>query len=159
MCMKIKQVSYYQLRSLWTISKLISSCGYDMYNKYGLKHWYNSEIKTFLIILYKLCTTHQRIFIVLQDKNTVATFQTEKRGHNYYFSKLAVLPRVSGNGIGGECINVLTKQAKELGCEYLTCEVYEKSLHALKFYLNKGFVQDGVKKTRKYVEYKLIKRI
>ena len=46
----IKKIRLYNLVSLWGITKILKTCGDDMYSKYGLKHWKNGYLKTLLIV-------------------------------------------------------------------------------------------------------------
>lgn len=157
--MELRQVAIYDLRNLWKVSKVISLCGYDMYEKYGLSHWLNSTTKTFLIVLYTILKNRRKVYSVIQDNNLIATYQASKVGNSFKFGKFAVLPKMSGKGVGNECIRIMTQQALRLDCTFLECEVFDKSSHALHFYLKRGFSINGKCNTLKYSEIKLIKQI
>lgn len=157
--MELKQVDIFNLRTLWKVSEIIRQCGNDMFEKYGLKHWLNSKIKTFLIVLYVATKERRKIYSVSKHNDIIATYQACKVGNSYKFGKFAVSPTMNGMGVGSECIQIMTLQALKFGCSFLECEVYCKSEHALNFYLKRGFRRNGEINTLKYKELKLIKDI
>lgn len=157
--MELKQVALYDIRNLWKVSKIISQCGLDMYNKYALRHWLNSTVKTFLIVIYTSLRDKRKVYSLQQDNILIATYQASKVGKSFKFGKFAVSPKMSGKGIGSECIHIMTQQALQLNCSFLECEVFDRSDHAIHFYLNRGFLKNGECNTLKYSEIKLIKQI
>lgn len=148
---KLKKIQFYNLRAVYNITKILHSCGKDMANKYGLQHWNNSWIKSWIIVL--LCLHKNEVYLVNDKKqNAVATFQTRRVGDEYFFEKLAVMPNVSGGGIGTFCVNSIEKSAKSFKCKKVRMEVYDKSNHAINFYKKRGYRVKEQKNTRKYTE-------
>ena len=90
----VQKLHKYELNHFLSVAKILNRCGKDMAEKYGLHHWDNSMIKSCIIVL--LCAMKNKIYLVLDGKKTVATFQTKKIGGVLFFEKLAVIPEVSG---------------------------------------------------------------
>lgn len=100
------------------------------------------------------------VYVVCDDDGiTVATFQIKIINKEINFQKLAVNPNVASKGIGTYCINKMIDFAIQNKIDVLTCEVYEQSKHAIKFYDKLGLVQIGEVKTRKHKELVLKKLI
>lgn len=155
---QVKRIFLFNLISLFRISAVVYACGKDMNKKYGLKHWNNSRIKTFLITCYVVLKN--RTYVVYGDCNkVVATFSVARRDDALYFSKLAVFPAFAGTGIGSFCLSQIKNIAKSQNFEKLRCDVYEKSEHAVSFYFKHGFYLVGRKHTRKYDEMILEKQV
>ena len=158
MLYSVKKVRIYNIKLLLYISKIIKKCGDDMYNKYQLKHWKNSFFKTFLIVIYT--SLKNSTYCVFDKKNiAIATYQVKILSDTLHFSKLAVLPTISGNGIGSFCLNEIESFAKKKELHYLECEVYVMNHHAYSFYLNRGFKECNKIETFRYKEVVLKKRI
>lgn len=152
-------ISAYSIPNILKISRIICSCGEDMYQRYGLSHWNNSLFKTFLIVYYTILIKHTTLWAIYNNETIIATFQTKREGDYLNFCKFAVDPRQAGQGVGSRCLGIMEEIAGEIGLRGLTCEVFDKSTHALYFYLNRGFVKNGSISTMKYTELKLVKRI
>ncbi len=148
---------------LWSVGKLLHvadilyKCGKNMAEKYGLHHWDNSRIKTWVIVL--MCAMKNEIWLVFDGKDAVATFQVKKTDGALLFQKLAISPDFAGKGIGSFCLNEIERQGRESGCTELRCEVYDKSEHAIRFYEHKGYSVYGTVETRKYNELRMKKKI
>lgn len=154
---KVKRVRLFNFIALKKISNVLHSCGKDMYQKHGLKHWDNSRFKNAIIVL--MCSLRNDLYLVLDDNgNQIATFQTKKSNVNMRFMKLATLPEYAGNGVGTFCLSYIEKLASESNCEYICCEVYDQSRHAIEFYKKRGFELCGEITTLKYKELKMRKR-
>ena len=151
----VKRVKIWDISNLHKIVKILYKCGKDMANEKDLHHWDNSMIKTWAIVF--LCALKNCVYLVLFDKIPVATFQTRRLGNALLFQKLATLPSFSGRGIGAFCLNEIEQLAKDLHCDEVVCEVYDKSEHAITFYENRGYVVYGETSTIKYKELKLRK--
>ena len=126
--------------------------------KYDLHHWDNSSFKNFVIIM--LCEMKNDVFLVIENKNPVATFQVrvdEVDDLNLHFEKLACSPRSSGKGIGSYCMNYMEEMARNKKCKKVCLEVYSSSKHAIEFYKHRGYVVSGEIKTLKYNELKMEK--
>ena len=143
--------------SLRKAARILKDCGDDMYNKNGLAHWKNSYFKTLLITIY--LSLRNKVWLITENSEGVATFQTRITGDSLHFSKLAVRPSFAGQGIGSVCLECMENIARENDVYKLTCEVYDKSEHARSFYEKRGFVENGSIQTLKYSEIKLEKRL
>ena len=153
---KVYKVTCLNLISLFLIGKILYFSGKKMKNKYGLTHWDNGVIKTILIVLY--CSLRNEVYLVNDDKDSIATFQIKQKGDLLYFYKLATAPDFQGSGVGSFCLRYIEMIAGERDCESVRCDVLKDSEHALRFYLNRGYVIYDEKKTLKYQEYLLEKR-
>ncbi len=148
-CNKVKKLD---LITYHKISKILIACGKDMSQKYCLHHWDNSYLKTFLVVCY--LSLKNDVWIVKNvDKNIVATFQTNKTAQGFHFGKLATDPAFSGKGIGSFCMNTIESLAQQAGCSKVYMEVYDKSKHAIDFYLHRGYEKCGETESLKYKEY------
>lgn len=155
---RIRKVSFLNISAMLTISGILYDCGKDMANNYGLHHWENGKRKSFLVAIYSSLRSSTYL-VEDNNKNCVATFQTKKIEDSLHFGKLATRPEYSGKGIGSFCMNAIEQQARKSGCKKVCMEVYDKSRHALDFYIRKGYEQCGEVKTLKYSEIKMQKGI
>lgn len=155
--LSVHKISPLNLPAFWETAKILSDCGDDMYQKYNISHWKNSVLKSFLIVIYSMVRYTRKVMGVYDGDTMIGTYQISKVNDSLCFGKLAISPSCSGQGFGTYCIEQMTKQAIECGCKKLQCEVYIHSQHALDFYLHKGFVEEGICKTLKYTEIKLVK--
>ncbi len=153
----IKRLRVWNIGGLLKVADILYKCGKDMCNRFKLNHWNNSHFKNWIIVL--LCVLKNKIYLVYKENIPVATFQTRKVNSSFLFQKLATLPNYSGEGIGGFCLNIIEKKAKEKNCTEVVCEVYDKSEQAIKFYQHKGYQIYGTTDTLKYKELKLKKII
>lgn len=148
--LKIERIFPWNIKKSLLSARILNQCGKDMAQKYDLHHWDNSMIKSCVIM--GLCLLKNHVYIVLEGKNPVATFQIKKGGSTLFFEKLAVNPEVSGRGFGSYCMRQIEKMAKKLDCEKIQMEVYSQSRHAIEFYQKKGYKQVGKTDTRKYTD-------
>lgn len=148
--LKLKRVPIYELKNLLYVARILNLCGKDMAKKYNLHHWDNPMIKSCIIVL--LCMLKNQIYLVLDNKNPVATFQVKKLDDALFFEKLAVIPEASGKGYGSYCMKLIEKQAKQIGFHKMRMEVYDKSKHAIEFYEHKGYSKVGETGTLKYID-------
>ncbi len=153
----IKKIGLFNFLGLLKVSDILYRCGKDMAEKYDLHHWDNSHFKNLIIV--GLCALKNDIYLVFDNKNAVATFQTRKVNESYLFQKLATSPEFSGSGIGSFCLNEIEKMGREKNCSEIICEVYDKSEHAKTFYEHKGYSAYGSTETLKYKELKLRKEL
>ncbi len=153
------KISTISLLKIYSVARILTDCGRDMYVKYRLRHWNNSIIKNILILYYTILVKHKTIWGVYNKEKIIGTFQTKKEGQFLNFSKFAVLPTISGNGIGGKCIEQMENIAQEQKLVGLSCEVFDQSDKALTFYLNRGFIKTGTINTLKYTEITLKKTL
>ena len=153
----VQKLHKYELNHFLSVAKILNRCGKDMAEKYGLHHWDNSMIKSCIIVL--LCAMKNKIYLVLDGKKKIATFQTKKIGGVLFFEKLAVIPEVSGKGYGSQCLKLIESQAKELGCHQVCMEVYDQSEHAINFYTHKGYTRVGETGTLRYTNLVMEKKL
>lgn len=153
----ICKIGVLNIASLLKVARILHKCGKDMAAKYNLHHWDNSNLKNWIIIV--LCVLRNNVYLVYDNKTPVATFQTRKIGKSFLFMKLATSPDYAGRGVGTFCLNEIERLGKNEGCQDIICEVYDKSENAIRFYLNRGYVEYGTVDTLKYRELKLKKEI
>lgn len=155
---QLYSVSLFDIKRLSSIAKIFFQCGKDMANRYNLHHWDNSMIKSFAIALY--CALKNEVYIVtdLTDK-VIATFQIKKKDDYLFFEKLAVDPSFSNKGVGTFCLQTIERLSKDKGIKSIRMDVYDKSQHAIDFYLHKGFIVVGKENTLKYTNLIMEKRI
>jgi len=143
-------VSAFSFSRLVQVERILYECGKNMAENEGLHHWDNSHLKNAFIMC--LCLFRNEVFLVLDDGNPAATFQTKVTGDKMTFSKFAVRPDSSMRGIGSFCMHAIEQMAVNEGCRSVCCEVYDKSSKALAFYEHKGYKTVGRKSTVKYIE-------
>ncbi len=132
------------------MSTILGRCGKDMAKKYDLHHWDNPFIKNLAIVA--LCVVENQIWLVYDQKQAVATFQTKKTSQGFFAKKLGTEPEYSGRGIGTFCMQAIESMAQRAGCNRVYFEVYDKSQHAIDFYKRRGYTVCGQVCTRKYRE-------
>lgn len=148
--LKIKKVPPYHIKKLVDISKILNACGKDMSMKYDLNHWNNPLIKSFIIVC--LCALKNKMYLVLEGKKPVATYQIRALDRALFFEKLAVLPCAAGKGYGGYCMKQIEKEATLLGLKKVKMEVYDKSENAIGFYIHQGYKKMAENRTLKYTD-------
>lgn len=148
--MKIKRVHIYEVKKALTVAQILYRCGKDMANRYSLHHWDNPMIKSCVIVF--LCLLKNQIYLVMDSGNAIATFQLKKLEDTLFFEKLAVIPEEAGKGYGSYCMKLIEAKAKKMGCGKVRMEVYDKSKHAIAFYMCKGYSQVGEIDTIKYTD-------
>lgn len=152
---RVQKVHLFHLAGQCKVNTILFDCGKDMAMRYNLHHWDNSRFKNFIIVT--LCELKNTVYLVTENGNPVATFQTKQTGKTMRFEKLACSPKLSGKGIGSYCMNYIEELANAAGCEKICMEVYAQSQHALDFYLHRGYKVCGETKTLKYSEVKMEK--
>jgi len=149
----VKQVSIFTVSRLLEVERILYASGKHMAAREGLHHWDNSHFKTLIIVI--LCMLKNKVFIVYEDKNAVATFQTQITGDILVPEKLAIFPACLGRGLGSFCWERIEREAKAAGCRLVRSYVYEKNKNAVLFHTHKGYSIVGKKKTLKYTELKM----
>ena len=153
-----KKIAFWNVLGLYRVSAILHQAGKDMAKKYDLHHWDNSQFKNAIILL--LCLLKNKIYLVYDQNNqAVATFQVKKQNDSFRFQKLATLPSFAGKGVGSYCLHTIEEMAKDVGCEWVALEVYDKSRHAIAFYRNRGYTVCGETSTLKYTELKMRKKL
>lgn len=157
------------------IYEIIKNCGEEMYRKYGLTHW----SKPYPIEAILDDCVKREVFIAkdLDANSCVHTFQLEFINPNLIYSfyekkeneekeiiiarivKFATHPKFAGKGIGKLSIEFIEKYCRNKGISKICLDVYEKSINAIQFYKNRGFVIRGKKPTRHFMVYLMEKQI
>lgn len=153
----VKRVHIYDIKNIFTVANILNRCGKDMADKYGLHHWDNPMMKSYIIVV--LCLLKNHIYLVYDEQKAIATFQLRKLDEILFFEKLAVSPEVSGKGYGSCCMKLIESKAVKLGCKKIQMEVYDQSEHAINFYLNKGYSKVGETGTLKYTDLVMEKTV
>lgn len=152
-----RRIKIWNIAGLWNVVNILYMCGKDMAKRYGLHHWDNAYIKTWMI--FGVCILKNQIYLVLDGKIPVATFQVRKIRQSYLFQKLATAPQFAGKGIGTFCMQEIEQLARSENCAEIICEVYDKSEHAKRFYKHQGYAVYDQTETLKYKELKLRKQL
>lgn len=147
---KVKKISIFNLVGQFKVNNILFDCGKDMAAKYNLHHWDNSHFKNLIIVI--LCEIKNNVYLVEENGNPVATFQTKIADNSLHFEKLACSPKYTGKGIGTFCMSYIEEIANKTNCKKVHLEVYSPSQHAIDFYLHRGYKICGEMKTRKYKE-------
>lgn len=133
---------------------ILKECGEDMYKNQLLEHWLNpyplSKIKEDII--------SKRLFLVKLNQEFIGTFSLDKNSSKFfddnknyiYLSKFAILPNQSGRGIGSRCLNYIETIAKNENYKGIRLDVYDKSKHAINFYMRNGFKELFLAKTTNF---------
>ena len=152
---KLKIVEFWRILK---IEQILYSCGKKMMHDFGLQHWDNTHFKIFAILC--LTAIKNRIYYSCDhDGNYVATFQVRITGTECCFEKLATAPEFEGKGVGTYCLQQIENLALQKGCLRVSCEVYDKSLHAIRFYEKRGYSVCGERATRKYTVLQMQKKL
>lgn len=150
-------------KGILEIYEIIKACGEHMYQEYGLVHW-----KTpYPIESIKKDSEQKEVYLV-KDTNTgkyVHTFQLEFRNRWFenskkhddekklkiaFINKFATHPKVSGKGVGKLSMQYIENYCRKNGVSKLCLDVYDKSKHAIQFYINRGFIIVGSKPTKHF---------
>ena len=154
----VHKVNPYDIVGLYRVEQILHRCGENMAIKHGLQHWNNSHFKNAVVMA--LCIMKNKVYLVYNnDHNAIATFQIRKGGTELHFQKLATDPVFSGKGVGSFCLEYIERVALAEGCDKVCLEVYDKSKHAIGFYINRGYWVCGSVNTLKYTELKMEKYI
>lgn len=152
--------NYNDIESIHNNLKL---CSEDMYNKHGLEHWIpvyqNERIKEDI--------DNKQVYVVECNNKIVGNFiLTDKinslwktDNNAIYLSKLAVIPRYSGKGIGKSCMKFIEENAKNQGYRNVRFDVYDKSVNTIAFYKKLDYVVVDTANTRRFKVLLMEKRI
>lgn len=132
--------------SVQKIFSILSDCGTDMYEKQGLEHWLNPYSTENI----KKDCDDKNVYLVYIDNQAVATFMIKVDNGGALITKFAVSPEFAGRKIGSKCIEFINDWCKESGIQRIHLDVYDKSLVAIKFYKNNGFVVYDSAPTRRF---------
>ena len=154
----VAKLRFVNIDKFLKIAKILYNCGKKMRYEFDLRHWDNSYLKMLAI----LCLTGMKndiYYVCDQDDNCVATFQIKITGTDCCFEKLATAPIFAGKGIGTYCLEKIESMALRAGCQWCCCEVYDKSLQAIRFYEARGYTAFGERATRKYTVLQMRKSL
>ena len=144
-------------KSIDVIFRILRKCGYNLAKK-GLFHWIPSYSRR---AIKKDCET-KTVVLVHDDevKEYTSTFQmyVNKEG-NLYVRKIATLPQFEGRGIGGRNLRFMEDFARQNGCKKICLDVYIRSKGAIGFYRHHGFVEIGEKRSIRFKELIMEKRL
>lgn len=139
------------------VFRILRKCGYNMVKKF-LFHWIPSYSRK------KIRRDCERYVVVLvHDENFddyTSTFQmyVNKEG-NLYVRKIATLPKYEGKGIGRNNLRYMESFAQQQGCPKICLDVYVRSKGAIGFYRHNGFYEVGTKRSIRFKELVMEKRI
>lgn len=154
---RLKKLRKMDVSGLWSVARILNTCGKDMAKKYDLHHWDNPFIKSLVIV--GICAVKNSVYLLFDENKPVATFMTKRNGDSLYFEKLGTLPIEAGKGIGTYCMKKIEELAKVKECKKVVMEVYEPSQHAISFYEHKGYKRTKMTNTLKYKAIIMEKRI
>lgn len=139
------------------IYRILRRCSLNMALK-GLFHWIPFYSKR---AIRKDCAN--KVVILVWDKflnNYTSTFQMYKTNDgNLYVRKIATLPCYEGQGIGKRNLLYMEQYAKDMECPKICLDVYEKSKGAIAFYENFGFKMVRTKRSIRFKELVMEKKI
>lgn len=141
-----KRVGIEDEHDIIDIYNILKECGEDMFQNHGLVHWRSpypiDEIKKDVV--------NKAVYTVSVNAQSVATFQLTVMNKIGYVSKVAVRPPFSGRGIGKKCLDFIFELCKYMQLIKISLDVYDKSLSAISFYHNNGFVDVGTMPTKHF---------
>ncbi len=158
-----KRVSSKDGEDICRIYNILKDCGENMYVHHGLTHWLTPYAEDAIL----RDVAEKDVYIAYMDGTAVGTFMMSKNRTSYftddipaiYISKVAILPREEGKGIGGKCMKFIEEQALSEDIYCIRLDVYTKSERAINFYCSKGFSVVDEKPTRKFSVYCMEKRL
>lgn len=126
--------------------------------KQFLFHWIPPYSKR---AIRKACDSKYVVIVKDHDLDEfTSTFQMSVRDNNsLYVGKIATDPKFEGKGIGNANMLFMEQFAKGKGCSSIKLDVYVKSKHAIKFYEKNGFIIVGTKRSIRFKEYIMEKKL
>lgn len=139
------------------VYRILLRCGFNMAKKF-LFHWIPPYSKR---AIRRDCGTKQVVIVKdSQRQEYTSTFQMHLAGGKcLYTSKIATDPKFEGRGIGKANMLYIESFAKDNGCENIRLEVYVKSSRAVQFYERNGFSIVGTKRSIRFKEYIMDKKL
>jgi len=156
------------------VYEIIKSSGEDMFQNQGLTHWKNPYPKESIkkncaereVFLAKDLDTNQYVHTFQLefelDKSIKTFYQKTHQGAVFGVAsihKFATVPQLAGRGIGRQSIAYIEDYCRNKGISKICLDVYDKSEHAIKFYINNGFNIVGTKPTRHFSVYLMEKSL
>lgn len=172
MSIEFKQVFPYEEDKINEVYEIIKSSGEFMFEQHGLVHWKSPYPKE---AIKKNCE-NRKVFLAKNIKNNkyVHTFQLELieeyttiREYRIQeanqkiavINKFATVPQAAGRGIGTLSMNFIEELCLNRGIYCISLDVYDKSEHAIQFYIKKGFSVTGTKMTKNFRVYQMEKQL
>jgi GNAT superfamily N-acetyltransferase len=138
------------------IYSILSLCANDMLLNYDLDHWIPVYPKENILD----DITNKKVFVVENDAKLIACFTLSfinpslwsnfDSVKSIYLSKLAVVPNISGKGIGKYCMKFIESFATRNNVNRIRFDVYDKSDKTISFYLKLGYKIVGNAKTNRF---------
>lgn len=124
------------------IARIYKECGEKMFLEEGLLHWADALPTSFV----KDMVLKRETYVVIRDNKSVAFFTFGENnsyfapnGNALFIGKMATTPELWNSGIGTFCVNWIKAEARNRGKNLLRTTVYQKSLSAVQFLINRGF--------------------
>ena len=135
-------------------------CSNKMYEEQGLDHW----IPVYAVKNIEKDIKEKIVFVIEYNNNIIGNFTLNnslndlwKQNEYYnkidkciYVSKLCIIPEYSRHGLGKKCMEFIEKYAKDNSYKYVCLDVYDKAIHAVKFYKKIEYKVVGEAKTRRF---------
>jgi ribosomal protein S18 acetylase RimI-like enzyme len=131
------------------VYNILAAAGAYMVEVFDLHHWEDPYPKESIA----QNTESKQVYLVKEGDAYVATFTlSDKTSRAFadkpyadamYLSKFSVAPGVMKGGVGSACIRYLEQLSKEQGKAKVRLDVYDKSEHAIKFYIKMGYETVG----------------
>ena len=136
------------------VHEILRACGEDMAQRLGLNHWTPPYPRHLL----RRDARRDAVYLVTDQEDPVATFTLGQTAPGYYkktlwaaphapaayISRVAVSPRLQGNGLGAWCMKQSHKLALETGALAMRLDVFQPHSSAIAFYQRFGFRECGV---------------
>lgn len=137
------------------VHDILRQCGEDMKERFGLMHW----IPPYPLHLLRQSAQEKRVYAVYDTEQAIATFTLGDQAPSYYaqldniweseqaralyLNRLAVLPRVQGQGIGSWCLEHIEQLASEEQYEAIRFDACARHVKLLEFYQKASYHQKG----------------
>lgn len=127
------------------VYSILEAAGTYMAENSGLMHWkppypierIADDTATKQVYLAKSGEDYVATFTLSDD--TLHVFESLPDEGAVYLSKFAVNPNIMNSGIGSACMHFIEDLCKKRNKTRLRFDVYNKSTHAIKFYLKMGY--------------------
>ncbi len=135
---------------------LLVECGKNMYEKWGLRHWF-----PFMDLeIFQHAMKEKDIYIVYQQTDPIATFNVSTHSREYYvdhlwsnpnesaiyLGQLGIQPYLQGNGIGKWCMHQVEQIAREKKCKAIRFDALLIHPWLSLFYEKLGYRRCGIVK-------------
>ena len=131
------------------VYNILAAAGAYMVEVFDLHHWETPYGKDAIT----RDTAAKQVYLAKSEDTFVATFTlSDKTSHAFadkpyadamYLSKFSVAPGVMKGGVGSACIRYLEQLCKEQNKTKVRLDVYDRSEHAIKFYIKMGYETVG----------------